>query len=95
MPLELAEKRKEKEQLQALRMKRGLSTTEKQLLPTSSDRRYKTENEEFIDQIQIEIDERLQHIQEMKQLNMLKPSDERNMRLEIANKIEEIKSLTR
>lgn len=96
MPLELAEKRKEKEQLQAIRIKRGITVNNNTNNTNGyhhSERSIKTENEEFIDQIQQEIDERIQHIEEMKQLNMLKPNDERKIRLEIAKKLEEMNRL--
>ena len=87
MPLELEAKRREAEQLQNLRMKRGLHVI------TTRPMKVMSESEQLAEQINGEIQDRMQHIQEMKELGMLKPADERIIRTEIAKKLEEIKSI--
>jgi hypothetical protein len=87
MPLELEAKRREAEQLQNLRMKRGLHVI------TTRPMKVMSESEQLAEQINGEIQDRMQHIQEMKELGMLKPADERIIRAEIAKKLEEIKSI--
>lgn len=89
MPLELEAKRKEAEQLQNLRMKRGLHV----ITTTTRPMKAMSESELLAEQINGEIQDRMQHIQEMKELGMLKPADERTIRAEIAKKLEEIKSI--
>lgn len=96
MPLELEAKRREAEQLQNQRMKRGLHVLARDATTTTTTRPMKammSDNEQLAEQINGEIQDRMHHIQEMKELGMLKPADERTIRAEIARKLEEIKSI--
>ena len=91
MPLEMEAKKREAEQLQNLRMKRGLHVIHDGNSRGPS--KLLSDKEQLAEQISKEIDERVQHIQEMKEIGMLKPADERTIRAEIARKLEEIKSI--
>lgn len=94
MPLEIENRRKEAERADAVRIKRGLAP---RFVPSknSSVRTAKplSENELLAEQVRAEIEERREHLEEMKALGALKPEKERQLKIEISRKIAELESL--
>jgi len=91
MPLEVESRRKEMERMDAVRNKRGNALPRP--APTRHVKAPLSEKEQFADHISKEIDERREHLLEMKELGMLKPEKERQLKNEIAQKLQELESL--
>lgn len=92
MPLEVASRRREMERMDAVRNKRGHDLP--RAAPTAGRSRAPlSEKEQFADHISREIEERRQHLEEMKEMGMLKPEKERQLKNEIAQKVQELQSL--
>ena len=93
MPLEIAAQRKEMERMDAVRNKRGHALPK----PPPQNGRFSrapiSEKEQFADHISREIEERREHLQEMKELGMIKPEKERQLKNEIAQKIQELEAI--
>jgi hypothetical protein len=102
MPLEVAARRKEEERMDAVRQKKGLGPSAATLRSMKSSaqsyngargRASMSVNEQLADQVSREIEERRQHLAEMRELGMIKPDKERALVNEIARKVEELKEL--
>jgi hypothetical protein len=88
-PLELQQRRKEKERIDAIREKRGLSVIGKQ----NSAPAILSVNEQLAQQVSREIEERTTYLHEMKGLGGLSAAKERQVRQEIQSKVYELQKL--
>lgn len=88
MPMERIQKMKERERVEAIKIKRGLAT----LPATTTYTPTLSVQEQLAEQITEEINNRRNYLEEMKGLG-LKPSEERRLKLEIASKISELERL--
>jgi hypothetical protein len=85
-PFEVQNRRKEIERLNTIRQKRGLTVVR------SGSQRAMSTDEEFAQQIQREIEERAQHLEDMRQIG-LKPVQEKVMMRELAQRVDELQRL--
>jgi hypothetical protein len=90
MPMERVQRLKEKERMEAIKIKRGLAT-----LPSVSTNYTPTLSvqEQMAEQITEEINNRRKYLEEMKELGSLKPADERRLKMEISSKLTELEKL--
>ncbi len=88
MPMERIQKMKERERVEAIKIKRGLATLS---APTYSP--VLSMQEQLAEQISEEINNRTKYLEEMKQLGSLKAADERRLKMEIASKVAELERL--
>ena len=85
-PLEMQQKKKEKDRLAAIQMKRsGAVHQTRQAVPLSA-------TEQLAEQISSEIDERRQHLEEMYVLG-ISPTDEARIKAEISIRVAELQKL--
>lgn len=85
-PFEVQNRRKEVERLNTIRQKRGL------MVVRSGSQSKLSVNEEYAQQIQREIEERTQHLEDMRQIG-IKPAQEKVMMRELAHRVEELQRL--
>lgn len=88
MPLELEEQKRERERLEAIRAKRGIKA------PSRSVPAALSVEEQMAEQLTSEIESLRQHIEEMKSIG-LKADQERRLKLQLSNKLDELSRLTR
>jgi Uncharacterised protein family (UPF0193) len=88
-PFELAQKRAEQERLAKVRAKRFPNS-----VPISHPTQPLTPSEQLKEQIAAEINERREHLAEMRELG-IKPQDERRIKQEIASRVSELERLER
>lgn len=86
-PFELAEKAREKERLDAIRRKRGLM-----VVKSAGSSQPLSYNDQMAQQITSEIQERTKYLEEMKAIG-IKPEQERRLKQDLANKIDELNRL--
>jgi hypothetical protein len=86
-PFEIAEKKKEKDRLDAIRQKRGLM-----VVNNSKSTKALSNDELLAKQIQSEIEERSSHLEEMRRIGM-KPQQEKSLERDLAIRLEELKKL--
>lgn len=83
-PMELAERKRETDRIATIKERRGIT---KQVVVAN----VLNSSEQFAQHIVQEIEERRLHLEEMKRLGALKPSDEAALKSEIATKLRELK----
>lgn len=85
-PFEVQQRRKEMERLDTIRQKRGL------MVVRSNSQKALSANEQFAQQIQREIEERTQHLEEMRRIG-IKPQQEKAMMRDLSLKVGELSRL--
>eukprot|EP01031_Cornospumella_fuschlensis_P027543 gene27543-33267_t len=84
MPLEIAERRKERERLEQMRIRRGGAVAR----PAAA----LSVDEQMAEQISAEIESLRQHIADMQGMGM-KPEEERRLRMELSKKVNELNAI--
>ncbi len=85
-PFEVQQRKKEMERLDTIRQKRGL------MVVRSNSQRALSSNEQMAQHIQREIEERTQHLEEMRKIG-LNPQKEKSMMRDLAQRVDELNRL--
>ena len=83
-PFEAEQRRKEEQRVEAVRMKRSGA------VPVRREPAKLSEDEQIVQQITMELDDRRKHLEEMKEIGISKQEESR-LRTEISRKLEELK----
>ena len=92
-PLERQQRMKEKDRIEAIRIKRGLATLHPTVTSVGHHSTKLSVNEQLAEQITEEINDRTSYLEEMRKLGTLNANVERKLKAEIASKVSELARL--